>query len=145
MRTNDEKNYSSQGLVNLRSGVCRYLQGDPFNRIMDLTKDSEFLQANRILKGKQRIRREDGEDTKQSKKWVKHSDLEKMYKFITANRNDPETPMHKVFLDMVFYTGRRGREGLRKLTKKSFEVKVNEDGRKYIVMTHNESEKKEAR
>ena len=75
--TNDEKNYSTQGLVTLRSGLCHYLQGDPFNCIIDLTKDSEFLQANRILKGKQRIKRDDGEDRKQSKKWVKKKDLEK--------------------------------------------------------------------
>ena len=26
VRTNDEKNYSTQGLVNLHSGLCRYLQ-----------------------------------------------------------------------------------------------------------------------
>ena len=66
-----------------------------------------------------------------------------MYKLLqTIYLDDPETLMHKVLKDIVFYTGRRGREGLRKLTVNSFREKTNEQGHKYMVLTHNETKQK---
>ena len=54
---------------------------------------------------------------------------------------DPKTLLYKVFMDVVYYMCLRGREGLRNLTKKSFVVKENRDGRRYITMTHLEVKK----
>ena len=63
--------------------------------------------------------------------------------YAEVHTTDQETYSTQVFIDIVFYNGRRGREGLRKLKLNSFEVKINDEGRKYIVITHNETKKKE--
>ena len=111
--------------------------------MINLTKDPEFMAANKVLKGEQIIHRTEGEDKSQSKKWVSKPDFSKMYKFVCNHLDDPETLQQKVFLDLNFYGGHRGREGLWKLTKSSFEIKENPDGKKFIVMTHNEQKKKQ--
>ena len=98
--------------------------------------------ANKVMKGQQRIYRKEGNDKTFSKCWVSKPDMNKMYEFVCDNLDDPETLQHKVYLDLAFYTARRGREGLCDLRIDSFEIKFTEDGRKYIVMTHNETKKK---
>ena len=50
--------------------------------------------------------------------------------------------VHKVFFDIVYYTGRRAKEGLRELSKNSFDVKIGSDGLEYIEITFNEKTKK---
>ena len=65
-----------------------------------------------------------------------------MCKHVCTKLEDPETLLQQVYLDIGFHLGRRGREGLRKLRNNSFELKQNDEGRKYIIMTHNETKKK---
>ena len=45
-------------------------------------------------------------------------------------------------LSIIYYTGRRGKEGLHNLNKDSFVVKSGPDGNEYIKMTFNEKTKK---
>ena len=49
---------------------------------------------------------------------------------------------HKVYFDIAFFMGKRGQEGLCKLNKNSFALKVNAHGREYLELTYNESTKK---
>ena len=42
----------------------------------------------------------------------------------------------------MFFLGKRGAEGLRQMTKTSFQIKLNAHGREYIELTYNESTKK---
>ena len=43
--------------------------------------------------------------------------------------------------DMILHFGRRGREGLRKMSKSTFSIKVSSSGRRFVTITHNESNK----
>ena len=43
---------------------------------------------------------------------------------------------------MIYYTGRRGKEGLRDLNKDSFDLKVGPDGKEYIQINFNEKTKR---
>ena len=43
--------YAKQSLINIRSGLNRYLQLPPYNKTWDLMQDKEFLSANRVFKG----------------------------------------------------------------------------------------------
>ena len=61
-----------------------------------------------------------------------------MYDYICGNLDNPELVQFKLFLDICFYTGRRGKEGLRELRVDSFQILENPTGRKYIIMVHNE-------
>lgn len=53
-----------------------------------------------------------------------------------------EVLQHKVFFDILYLTGRRGKEGLRKLSKDSFQLKISPESNEYTEMTFNEVTKK---
>ena len=57
-------------------------------------------------------------------------------------RGNTEILQHKVFFDLLFYTGRCGKEGLRKLKKDSFQIKTSAGGFEYYEVTFNEVTKK---
>ena len=64
------------------------------------------------------------------------------YFLVGLCKGDTEILLHKVFFDIIYYTGRCGKEGLRSLMKSSFQIKVASDGVEYIEMTYNEKTKK---
>ena len=47
-----------------------------------------------------------------------------------------------MYFEIAYFLGKRGQEGLRQLTKTSFIIKTNPQGKEYIEMTFNESTKK---
>ena len=46
-----------------------------------------------------------------------------------------------VLFNIIYYCGRRGRENLRNMTTKTFEIKKDHDGREYIVQVIKEIDK----
>ena len=50
--------------------------------------------------------------------------------------------LHKVFFDILYYTGRRAKEGFRELSKNSFEIKKGSNGLEFVEITFNEKTKK---
>ena len=87
--------------------------------------DVEFSYANRIFKGFQRKLKEDGHDKKKKKPVLSPADLNKIYTeyFEPDFDKDPICLQHKVYLDITYFLGWRGSEGLRDLNKDSFEIK----------------------
>ena len=137
--------YSKSGLVNLRTGLNCHLQEPPHKRTLDLMNDRDFLQANKVLTGRLRDNKEKGKDKSKRRIAIEQDDLEKLFKsYFTPAMQTLDTYMlvQKIFFDIVYYTGRRGKEGLRDLNKKSFEIKTGSDGLDYIELTFNEKTKK---
>ena len=137
--------YSKSGLVNLRAGLNRHLQEPPHKRTLDLMNDRDFLQANKVLTGRLRDNKEKGKDKSKRRIAIDQEDLEKLFKnyFTPAMETlDTYILVQKIFFDIVYYTGQRGKEGLRDLNKKSFEIKTGSDGLDYIELTFNEKTKK---
>ena len=139
------KEYSKSGMINIRSGLNRHLTNPPYKRTIDLMQDPEFLQANKVLTGRLRDNKEKGLDTSKLRPAIEKEDVEKLFnnyfKVGLAARNT-QVLLHKMFFDIVYYTGRRGKEGLRNLLKSSFQLKVGPDGVEYLEMTYNEKTKK---
>ena len=65
-----------------------------------------------------------------------------MCDYVCSNIDNPTMLQYKVYLDIRFYMGRRGKEGLRELKISSFDIKTSPEGRRYIIMTHKETTKK---
>ena len=108
-------------------------------------QDKEFLQANKVFTGRLWDNKEKGLDISQPWEAIEKEDLEKLFNvyFLEGiHHNNTEVLLHKVFFDILYYTGRRGKEGLRNLTKQSFQLKKASDGVEYIQMTYNEKTKK---
>ena len=71
--------------------------------------------------------------------------MEKLFNeyFKNGLENDnTEVLMHKVFLDVMYYTGRRGKEGLQEHSKTSFDVKIGPDKKEFMQINFNEKTKK---
>ena len=108
-------------------------------------QDKQFLQANKVFTGRLCDNKEKGLDTSHPQEASEKEDLEKLFDsyFLPGVQNcNMEILLHKIFFDIVYYTGRRGKEGLRNLTKDSFELKVASDGVEYLQMMYNEKTKK---
>ena len=140
------KEYSRSGLVNLCSGISRHLRAPPFKKSFNLMNDREFTQANLVFTGRLRDNKEKGNDTSTPRTPIDQADVEKLFNNYfskTVNEDlDTEILLHKVFFDIMYYTGRRGKEGLRSLTKESFQLKTSANGHQYIEITFNEKTKK---
>jgi hypothetical protein len=143
-RQKDGKLYSKSSLMNIRGGINRHLQSEPYNQIVDISTEMEFMQANKVMNGMIRTILSENKDTAQPHPKITDSDMEKLHQhyFVPHLHSSPYVLQDKVWFDLAYYFARRGKEGLRNLTKDSFQVKKNADGKKYVTMTHNEETKK---
>ena len=130
-------------MINLRAGINR--QNPPFHRTCDLMNDSVFLPANKVFTGRMRDNKEKGIDVSKPRDSIEQEDMNKLFnQYFKPGMEVTNTQVlvHKVFFDIVYYTGRCAKEGLRELTKNSFDVKNGSDGLEYIEITFNEKTKK---
>ena len=103
-------------MINLRSGLNRYLTSPPNNRLINLMEDKIFQNANKVFKGQMKKNKKDGLDVSQPRQPIDPMDIEKLYSgyFLPGLADgNTEVLLHKVFFDLVYHTGRRGKEGLR--------------------------------
>ena len=142
----NRKEYSKSGMINLQSGINRHLRSPPNNKTFDLMNDREFTQANLVFTGRLRDNKDKGLDTSSPHTPIEKEDLQRLFTEYFAqavgDQINTEVFLHKVFFDIMYYTGRRGKEGLRKLSKRSFEVKKGLAGQEFIEITFNEKTKK---
>ena len=145
VRTKNGKIYSRSSMINLRAGLNRYLRSPPHNRIINLMQNEVFQNATQVFKGKLRKNKQEGHDNSAPRTEISQEDLQKLNHeyFIQGLENgNMEVLLHKVFFDFMYHTGRRGKKGLRSLTKKSFDVKKGADGVEFIEINFNEVTKK---
>lgn len=145
VRKQDSKPYSKSAMVNLRAGLNRYLQSPPHNRIINLMHHDAFQNANSVFSGVLRDNKEQGYDKSKPKTSIAPADLDKLYDeyFIPGlAANNVTILQQKVFFDLVYYTARRGKEGLRQLRKDWFVIKNTAEGQEYVEIIVNETTKK---
>lgn len=145
VRKQDKKPYSKSAMINLRAGLNRYLQSPPHNRIINLMHNDTFQNANSVFSGVLRDNKEKGFDVSKPKTGISQADLNKLYdKYLLPGieQENTEVLQHKVFFDLIYYTARRGKEGLRALKKEYFQVKFTAEGREYVEIVVNETTKK---
>lgn len=107
--------------------------------------NAAFQNANKVLVGVLRENKKQGLDVRKPKSAITKSDLEKVYEnFLIPGleKGDVKILQLKVFFDLVYLMGRRGREGLRKLQKDWFAIKQDEEGNEYVEIVVNEVTKK---
>ena len=108
--------------------------------------DKLFTQANLVFTGRLRENKEKGLDVAQPRTSMEKEDIEKLFQQYfpqtTGDKLNTQVLLHKVFFDIMYFTGRRGKEGLRSLSKDSFIVKSTPSGVEYIEITFNEKSKK---
>lgn len=145
VRKQNGKLYSKSAMINLRSGLNRYLQAPPNNHIINLMHNDVFQNSNQVFSGVLRDNKEKGLDTSKPKSSIAKGDLDKLYKqyFLPGLADgNVEVLQHKVFFDLLYYTSCHGKEGLRNLKKEYFVMKETPEGLQYIELVVNEVTKK---
>lgn len=145
VRKKNNENYSKSCMINLQAGLNHYLQNPPNNRIINLMRNDAFQNANKVFKGKLCLNKEAGLDTSKPKSTILQQDLDKLYNVYFKkglSKSNTQVLQEKGFFDLIYHTGRRGKEGLRALMKDSFLLKETPEGRKYIEESFNPVTKK---
>ena len=138
-RTTSGKRYSRSAYKNLRLGIQRHLQSEPYNREFSIVKDSAFKGANKVFDGYLSALREEGGDTTQHKEEIEPEDVQRLYDIVFDDT--PRGLQMRVFYELCYHFGRRGREGLRLLHRNSFKVFKDANGQEYVGKQYHEKEK----
>jgi hypothetical protein len=99
------------------------------------------MAANQVFTGVLKQLREEGKDVTQHKKAIQPSDMSKLYSSGVLSNDNPTGLQNKVYVELSLHFGRRGREGLRQLTKDSILIKEDDSGREYATLAYNEKDK----
>ena len=96
-------------MINLHSGINQYLKSPPFKKTFDLINDQDFVQANLVFTGRLRDNKEKGLDTAAPRYPLEKHDMEKLFNEYSTktvgDQLDTEILLHKVFFDIMYYTG----------------------------------------
>ena len=140
-RTNG-KMYKKTSVINIRASINCHLTSPPHNRLLNINMhDREFMCANQVLGSVIKMMKKAGLDTSQHKSPILPGDIKKLYDSGTQSNENPKALQCKVFLELLLYFGRRGKEGLWELKKDSFEVREDDKGQKHLTMAYNENDK----
>ena len=143
VRSQDGKLYSRSSLIGLRSGIQRHIESPPYNRTINIARDSDFKPANLVLKGRLKMNRAAGLDVTKHKDAIEPGDIAKMYDTKVLSNDNPKALQYKVFFEISLHFARRGREGLRELKPSAFVFKKDDNDEEYATIIHNEKTKKD--
>ena len=102
-------------MINLCSGLNRHLTNPPYRHVINLMRNETFKNANNVFKGQLKKNKKDGLDVSHCKTAMDRLDVEKLYTgyfLLGLADGNTEVLLHKVFFDLLYHTGCRGKEGL---------------------------------
>ena len=129
-------NKSSLGF---RQSFERYLSGPPLSRGLKLSSDPRFKKSNKMLSAQiVRLKRQ-GKENVTLKPAIESEDLMKLQTSPAIALSNPLVLLRNVWLHVVLFFCRRGREAQRQLKKTSFKFEVDTSGRRFVTMAHDEA------
>lgn len=138
IRTTKGELYGISSYVGLRAGLNRYINDPPVCRSWNLAQDPEFKSSNNIFRGVLKQIRRTGRDKATHYPPISPEDQRILKNSAALNPNNPRGLLNKVWYDIQFHFGRRGKEGNRDLRPDCFILKRDENGRRYFTMTWSE-------
>lgn len=143
-KTKSGRKYSKPALIGIRAALNRYLRNPPYHREFNLMTDQSFSSSNQVLAGIVKTMKRAGQDKSKHHEPIAQADLVKLRNSRALGYGSPLALQRKVYFDISYHFGRRGREGLRQLSKQSFVVKADPSGLRYVVPAFREKEKNHA-
>ena len=139
-RKRDGTEYGKAAMSAIRAAIHRHITGAPHHRKINIMQDREFQVANHVYKGIIKTMKREGKDQTIHKQPISTGDLRKLNTSPVFATTNPVSLQRKVWFDIMLHFGRRGREGLRSLTKSS-KVEADDTGRKFVRYGFNEKVK----
>ena len=123
---NGEK-YKKSSLIAIRHGLNRFLQS---NSTLDIVNGPEFRESKRTFDAICRDLKREGKGGFEHYPAIDSGDLQKLMEYFDIN--DSSKLLEKVFVDLMIYFGRRGRENMRDLKVDDFAATRDGEGNMYI-------------
>ena len=139
-RTKKGEEYSKSSLISFRNAIERHLNNPPYNKSLKLNS-AAFANSNRMLNAKIKSLKKQGKENVQHKEAIPADDLKKLKAGPVLRLTNPWSLLRNVWFHVVLYWCRIGREGQRNLKPSSFEFAVDEQGKRYVTMAHDEATK----
>ena len=133
--------YKNSSLKSGRAALNRHFKAK-FG--IDIISNDKFIKANEIFQAVTKQGKEQGRGETKSKVAISDPDYEKLTEyFLNKMRGPPDAKNLQEFVlfNIIYYCGRRGRENLRSMTKSTFAIQKDHDGREFIVQIIKECDK----
>ena len=140
-RTKKGEDYSKSTLLGFRHSIERYLNAPPLNRGLKISTDPRFSRSNLMLDAQIKSLKRSGKENVSHKPAIEEEDLQKLKSSKVFSMSQPLSLLRNVWFHVVLFFCRRGREGQRSLTTKSFKFEIDAAGRRYATMSHDEISK----
>lgn len=137
-RNKDGETYKRATLLSLRNGLERHLNNPPLNRGIKIGSHPSFVLSNKVLDAQIKKLKREGKENTTHKPAIEQYDIEKLKQSAVFLPTNPHSLLKNVWFHTSLYWCRRGREGQRTLTTKSFSFERDDTGREYVTMTHDE-------
>ena len=140
-RTTKGNKYSKSTLIGIRASLNRHLRNPPHRRNTVIMTAKEYSTSNRMLYAVLKDLKNEGLDKTKHYPAIREIDLDKIKEPGSFNLNDPKELQEKVFFDLQYNFGRRGRENIRSFTKNTFTCDRDDSGREFLEIAYNEKTK----
>ncbi|CAC5400651.1 unnamed protein product [Mytilus coruscus] len=140
VRNTDGGYYAKSTLVGIRASINRHLRTQPFNKTyFILYDDSAFLKSNKMFVAMIKKVQREGMDRTKHHPSISEGDLHKLRSSDALSIHNPRTLQRKIWFDLVLSFGRRWRGNQRFFTDKTFVVRSDDCGRRFVEMAVTQS------
>ena len=111
---------------------------------MDVIANQNYIKTNEIFQAVTKRGKDEGRGEIENKPAITDADMSKLSTYFIHNMQGPPNGnllQEIVLFNVIYYCGRRGRENLRKMTKDTFKIETDHDGRKYLRQIIKECDK----
>ena len=133
--------YKNTSLKCIRAALNRHFKG---TRNIDIISNPLFIQCNEMFQGVTKKGKRESRGEIDSKPPIEPEDLDKIAEYFKLNMKGTPNPtklQEMLLFYIIYFGGRRGRENLRNMNKKTFEVKLDAKGDRYIHQVIKEHDK----
>lgn len=134
VRTENGEMYKKSSLISLRHGINRFLGNSVDGK--NIIHDNDFRQSNKVFAAATKELKREGKGGITHHPPIEKEDLQKLYSYFDNDNNIKL--QEKVFVDLMLYFGRRGRENIHELKQSDFAATSDSQGKVYIYMTKDE-------
>ena len=132
-RTESGEKYKKSSLVSIRHGINRHLSDADAK---DIIHGPDFRQSNKVFSAVTTDLKKEGKGGIDHYPPIEIADLKKLYSYFDCENNIKL--QEKVFVDLMLYFGRRGRENIHELKLSDFAATSDSNCKMYVYMTTDE-------
>ena len=137
----EEEEYKNSSLKCMRAALNRYFKE---TKGLNIITNENFIQANEMFRGVTKKGRREGRGSSDHKNPINDDDMKKLSEYFETKMRGPPNGRHLqelILFNIIYFMGRRGRENLRQMSKKTFKISCDADGRRYIHQVISEHDK----